>query len=530
MNALQRVDYTAMAPVLAAGLGAAAVLVADLFWPLARRAAVLWVAVAGAVAALAASLALVGAQRATFCTGPTVLAGDVRVGASCSYVVDRFTVFFLVLLSAAALVALLASLAHVRESDLPPGEYGLLLLASLTGGLTLAGARDLLTVLVGLETLTLPTYVLVGLRRRDRRSAEAAVKYLLVSVTASAVMLLGMALVYGLTGSVHLDRIAAAFDARPELRSLPVTAAAVMLVLAGFGFKIAAVPFHWWAPDVYQGAPVPVAAYLATVSKAGGLAGLLLLVLVAFPSFASLWGGALAVLAAASLLLGNLVALRQVHVVRLLAWSSVAHAGYLLVPLGVASDRRGQDMLNVAANATAGYLALYVAMNLGAFVCVTAASRRLGGAAFDDYRGLAGRAPWLAAALAFFLVCLAGLPPGLVGLVAKVVVFRAALLGGVGWLAVVMAVATVVGLGYYLRLVALLYRRPAAAPGGAPGGAVSGGAPEVGSGDGAAAVPTPAAARLPTALVAALVLTTAATVVLGFAPQLVLGAVPFTAP
>jgi len=500
---LQSIDYAAIAPILAAATGMVAVLVADIALPLRRRSAVLWVGVAAAAATVVAALALVGDSRRTFCTPPATLPGSVAVGQSCSYVVDRFTVFLLVLVSAAALVVLVASAGVVAtrdpaESPQPAGEYTLLVLASLVGVLTLVGARDLVTLVVGLETLTLPTYVLVGLRRRNSRSAEAAVKFLLVSVTASAVMLLGMALVYGLTGTVHLDRIAAALAARADVRTLPLVTAAVVLVLTGFGFKITLVPFHWWAPDVYQGAPVPVAAYLATVSKAGGVAGLLLIVVVAFPAYGATWGPAIAVLSAASMTLGNLVALRQRDAVRLLAWSSIAHAGYLLAPLGIALTARGRASLDVAISATLGYLALYVAMNLGAFCCVAAARRT----SVEELRGLAARHPWLAAAFGFFLLCLAGLPPGLAGLVAKVVVFRATLVGGLGWLAVVMAVNTVIGLAYYLRLAAALFRSPEGAPGVAAYGRL---------------VP-PVAAAVGVAVVA--------TVVLGFAPQIALGAVP----
>jgi NADH-quinone oxidoreductase subunit N len=445
-----RIDYAAMAPVLAAALGAVAVLVVDLAAPLrARTTAAFGTALVGAWAALAASLALVGDHRQTFCTPPATLPGPVAVGQSCSYTVDSLTVRLLVLLSAATVGALLLSVAYARQAQLPAGEYGFLMLASLAGALTLAGARDAIILLVGLETLTLPTYALVGLRRRHRASAEAAVKYLLVSVTATAVTLLGIALVYGLVGTLHLDRIAAAFGQRPEIRSLPLGAAAVVLVLGGFAFKIAAVPFHWWAPDVYQGAPTPVAAYLATVSKAGGVIGLLLLTTVAFAPYRAAWGWTLTVLAVASMTWGNLVALRQREAVRLLAWSSVAHAGYLLVPLGAAAT--DPALLPVAVSATVGYLVLYVALNFGAFACVTAA----GVSAIEDFRGLIRRSPLLAGGLAVFLLGLAGLPPTLAGLVAKVVVLRASLLGGAGWLAVAVAVNTVIGLAYYLRLAAL---------------------------------------------------------------------------
>lgn len=443
------VDYLAIAPILAAGLGALAVLVADLVAPLRiRTTAVFGTALVAATAALGASLALIGERRETFCT-------QFEPGlSSCSYRVDELTIRLAIVLTAAALGTLLLSVAYAREHELPAGEYCLLVLASLTGALTLVGARDLITLIIGLETLTLPTYALVGLRRRDRASAEAAVKYLLVSVTATAVTLLGVAMIYGLTGAVHLDRIAAVLTGREEIRNLPLGAAAAVLILGGLAFKVAAVPFHWWAPDVYQGAPVPVAAFLATVSKAGGVGGLILVTTVAFAPYRTVWSPVLAVLAVASMTWGNLVALRQTDAVRLLAWSSVAHAGYLLVPLGaVAADA---SRVPEAVGATVGYLLLYVAVNLGAFACVTAA----GSTALADLRGLARRSPLLGAAFALFLLGLAGLPPALAGPVAKVVVLRSALLGGAGWLAVAVAVNTVLGLAYYLRLAAAPFREP----------------------------------------------------------------------
>jgi NADH-quinone oxidoreductase subunit N len=469
MTFLQAIDYAALAPVLTAAGAALLVLIADLVLPLPARPAVLGVAVLGAAGTLAASLALVGQRRSTFCWTPARRPGEVVVARSCSYVLDGYTLFFLVLLSAAALGALLIAAVLARDSSVPPGEYGFLLLASLTGALVLAGARDLITLLVALETLTLPTYALVGLRRGSGTGAEAALKYLLVSIAATAVTLLGVAFVYGLTGTVHLERIADVLRAEPATRALPLGAAAVVLVLGGFAFKLAAVPFHWWAPDVYQGAPVPVAAYLATVSKAGGLAGLVLVTTVAFGPYWQVWGWLLAILAAASMTVGNLVALRQTHAVRLLAWSSVAHAGYLLVPLGAVAAG-GPEQIADAVPATLGYLGFYVAINLGAFGCVAAAGRYVPGNLIEGYRGLAARSPALAAALAFFLLGLAGLPPTLAGLIAKVVVVRSALVGGAGWLAVFVAVNTVIGLAYYLRLAGRPFQRGAGDPGPAPAG------------------------------------------------------------
>lgn len=441
------IDYVVLGPVLAAGLGALAVLLVDLAAPLRlRTTATFGTALAGAAAAVAAALAIRGEPRSTFCTPAAVLPGRLEVAASCSYTVDRLTGNLLALLAAVAVGALLLAVRTARSGDLPPGEYGFLVLASLTGALTLVGARDFVTLLIGLETLTLPTYALVALRRRDPAGAEAAVKYLLVSVTSTAITLLGVALLYGLVGSLHFDRVAAALGAREDLRALPLTSAAIVLVLAGLAFKIAAVPFHWWAPDVYQGAPVPVAAYLATVSKAGGVVGLVLVTTVAFRPLPAVWSAALAVLAVASMTWGNLVALRQRHAVRLLAWSSVAHAGYLLVPLAAVGAQ--PELIGEAVTATVGYLVLYLALTLGAFACVAAA----GVTDVADFRGLARRSPLVGGGLAVFLLGLAGLPPALAGLVAKVVVLRSALLGGAGWLAVAVAVNTVIGLAYYLPL------------------------------------------------------------------------------
>jgi NADH-quinone oxidoreductase subunit N len=340
----------------------------------------------------------------------------------------------------AGVVVLLMSVVEIRETRLPAGEFAFLLLATLSGAVTLVAARDLVTLVVALEVVSLPLFALVALRRYDGRSSEAGLTMFLVSVTSTAVMLFGISLVYGVTGSLFLDRIAPAL-ARPS----PLGAIGVVFVLVGFGFKVAVVPFHFWAPDTYQGAPVAVAAFLSVVSKAAGFAGLVLVVTVAFRHYASVWGPLLAVLAAASMTVGNLVALRQRSAMRLMAWSSIAQAGYILAPLSV-----GQ----VAA--TIGYLAIYSVMNIGVFAVISWLGRD-GGGLLADYRGVARTHPAVAVALAFFLACLAGLPPGLAGLFAKIVVFRGVLTGGYGWLAVVLAVNTVIGLYYYLAWAAVLF-------------------------------------------------------------------------
>jgi NADH-quinone oxidoreductase subunit N len=519
---IQGIDYAAISPALIVALAAVAVLVADAFDI--PRNTVSWISAGSLGAALIAVFALAaGGRRATFCMPSGLRAGGPP---SCSYVADHFTLLFQAVVLGAAVVVLLLSLGllpsgttrdssgaqgssrttrgssrgrssgagssgadysgdRTPEKAVPAGEYHFLLLAAITGALTLVAARDLITLVVALETLSLPVFALVALRRYDGVATEAAVKLLLISVISTAVMLFGISLMYGVTGAMHLDRMAAALAHTPaDLR--PVASAGVVLVLAGFAFKVAAVPFHFWAPDVYQGAPLPVAAFLSVVSKAAGFAGLAITVTLGFPSYAHVWGPLLGVLAAVTMTLGNLVALRQRHPVRLLAWSSVAQSGYMLAPLAVGSKR-----LPEAVAATAGYVSLYAVMNLGAFAVVTAVARRAVPAAvpdavpesvpaavpgavaaavpgalptpaadLDDYRGLVRRSPLLAAALAFFLICLAGLPPGIMGLFAKIVVFRATVAGGAAWLAVIMALNTVIGLYYYLSWVVRLFAAP----------------------------------------------------------------------
>ncbi len=450
---IQGIDYAAVGPVLVIAVAAVLVLLADLF-SFDRR-LLGWIS----VGALAVSLVWVaflagGSRRATFCL-PSGLRGSGP--ASCSYVADSFTLLFQGLVLAAAVIVVLLSLGEIARSDLPAGEYHFLVLSAIVGALTLPAARDLITLVVALETLSLPVFALVALRRYDGVATEAAVKLFLVSVISAAVMLFGISLVYGVTGAMHLDRISLALSHVPS-RLGPVAAAGTILVIGGFAFKVAAVPFHFWAPDVYQGAPLPVAAFLSVVSKAAGFAGLAVTLSLGFPAYGHVWGPAVAVLAALTMTLGNLVALWQKHAVRLLAWSSVAQSGYMLAPLAV-----GSRHLDGAVAATVSYVALYAVMNLGAFAVVTAVSRARG-SLLDDFQGLARQDPWLATVLAFFLICLAGLPPGIMGLFAKIVVVRATVAGGVTWLAVVMAVNTVIGLYYYLSWAARLFLPSSAAP------------------------------------------------------------------
>ncbi len=451
----QSIDYAAIAPALVMALAAIAVLVTDLLlprgWSASRRRAVPgYVALGGVLAALAMVLPAarsLPAGRATFCVpaGPDGLP-------ACSFVVDALTVPLWVLVLAGTALVVLLSVGTVDQERLPSGEHYFLLLSSAAGALTLAAARDLLTLVVALEVVSLPAFALVALTRTVR-AAEAAVKFFLFSVVSTAVTLFGAALVYGVTGAVHLDRIAAALAA-PE-SDLPLAKVAVVLTLVGFAFKVSAVPFHAWAPETYSGAPVPVAAYLSVVSKAAGFAGLLLVLTHAFAPYAATWAPLLAALAALTMTVGNLAALRQTEAVRLLAWSSVAQSGFILAPLAAGAAHPGP-----ARAATLAYLLAYAAMNLTAFTVVAVVGRHRPGLLVRDYRGLARTEPLTAAALAFALACLAGLPPGLLGLFAKVAVFGPPVAAGATWLAVVMAVNVAIGLAYYLPWAASLWARP----------------------------------------------------------------------
>ncbi len=491
---IQSIDYAAIAPPLIVAVTAVAVLVADLFVPYGRKGALAWVTAAGLGAALVALLPLRGDPRGTFCLP------DAAGLPLCSYVVNDLTLVFQLVVLAGALVVVLMSADLVAGRSVPAGEFWFLLLCSVAGAASIAGARDLITLIVSLELVSLPAFALVAARRYDGRGGEAAVKFFLVSVVATAVMLYGASLVYGVTGTVHLAQIAsklAAADTR-----LPVIAMGTVLTLVGFAFKVAAVPFHGWLPDTYSGAPVPVAAYLSVVSKAAGFVGLILVVGLGFAPYADVWAPVLAVLAALTMTVANLVALRQRHAVRLLAWSSIAHSGFILAPLGAISgvadlDVPGGGDAGEALSASIAYLLVYAVMNLGAFTVVVLIGRHRAGNRLVDYRGLVRTEPLTALALAFFLACLAGLPPGLVGLFAKVVVFQAVVDGGAGWLAVVMAVNTVIALYYYMVWAGLLFAAPE---------------PDT----------PPPSYRIPAAIGVALGVTLGAAVVLSILPQIVL--------
>ncbi|MEU5707008.1 NADH-quinone oxidoreductase subunit N [Streptomyces flaveolus] len=452
---VQSVDWLAIAPPTLAAVVALVVLVADLFLPEPRKAVLGWISVAGLAAATLLLLPLLDGDRSTFC-----LTGPAR---ACSYTADHFTLVIQFLVLGGALLAALLSVTHLDDERrrVPAGEFWFLLLSSAAGAALLPASRDLATLIVALEVASLPAFALVGIRHGDKRSSEAALKFFLSSVTATAVSLMGVSFVYASTGTLYLTQVAQRLPhVDGQLHTL--AQAGVVLTLVGFAFKTAAVPFHFWVPDTYVGAPLPVAAYLSVVGKAVGFSGLILVTVVAFPSYADVWGPALAALAALTMTVGNVAALRQqatraYSAVRLLAWSSVGQAGYLLVPIAAAGYTKDAQK---AIGSTVAYALMYAAVNLGAFAVAALVGRGRALNRVSDYRGLYATNPLSALLLAFFLLCLAGLPPGVIGLFAKVTVFSAAVDAGLGWLAVVMAANVVIALFYYLQWTALLFRAP----------------------------------------------------------------------
>ncbi|MGW2553731.1 NADH-quinone oxidoreductase subunit N [Streptomyces sp. NPDC001635] len=456
---VQSVDWLAIAPPTIAAVVGLVVLVADLFLDERRKALLGWVSVAGLAVAALMLLPLLDGDRATFC-----LAGDPHL---CSYTADRFTLVIQFLVLGGALLAALLSVTVLEDAKrrIPEGEFWFLLLSSAAGAALLPASRDLATLVVALEVASLPAFALVGMRYGDKRSSEAALKFFLSSVTATAVSLMGISFVYASTGSLYLTQIADRIQhVDGQLHVLAQTG--VVLTLVGFAFKTAAVPFHFWVPDTYVGAPLPVAAYLSVVGKAVGFSGLILVTVVALPSYSDVWGPALAALACLTMTVGNVGALRQqatraYSAVRLLAWSSVGQAGYLLVPIAAAGYSKDAQK---AIGSTVAYALMYAAINLGAFAVAALVGRTRTLNRITDYRGLYASNPLAALFLAFFLLCLAGLPPGIIGLFAKVTVFSAAVDAGLGWLAVVMAVNVVIALFYYLQWTTVLFRAPEGEP------------------------------------------------------------------
>src|SRR4051794_14566383 len=474
------VDYHALAPEIIIAVTLVVVLLVDL---VSERNRPLLGTISG-IGLLAAmvpviTLAVDGADR-------FVLSGNP------SYVVDNFALTMKALFIVAGYVVVLLSTNYVAEGDYYEGEYYFLLLTSVLGMVVMASSRDLVTIFIALETLSIPAYMLATWRKRDPKSNEAGLKYYLMGVFATAIMLYGMSLIFGVTGSTLLRDISASLSTQG---TKPIVTLGIVFCVVGFAFKVSAVPFHTWAPDTYEGAPTPITAFLSVSSKTGGFVAILTLIFVGFFGQHDVWEPMMWALAVLTMTVGNLVALRQTNVVRLFAYSSIAQAGYILAPLAVAGElSTAQDSLS----AVVIYLLIYAAMNLGAFAVIITVARKTRSAELESFNGLFEYAPGLTVVMTVFLFALAGIPP-LAGWFAKFEIFRATANAGTGAgyvLAVVVGVNSVIALFYYARVAQAMWMYPAR------------------DGD-----RTPI--RVPPALTGALALCVVAVVVVGVYPQLV---------
>jgi NADH-quinone oxidoreductase subunit N len=438
-------DLVAVVPPLVVTLSALAVLVAEAFRAPGERLPVAGLGLIGLAGAAAASLLLRGRDAAGF--------GVVRA--------DDFSLFVdLVLVAIGALTILLSGPAIERER-LPAGEYYALLLLSIAGMMLMASATDLLVIFLALEILSIGSYVLTGIQRRSAASAEAAFKYFLLGAVSSAIFLYGVAFAFAVARSTRLDALAAELAARSMRPDLFMLVSAGLL-LAGFGFKISAVPFHMWTPDAYEGAPPVVAGFMSTAVKAAAFAALVRVFLSAFEPLRAGWEPALWLVAMATMVLGTVAAVVQNNVKRMLAYSSIAHAGYLLIGV-VAAGSAGKA-------AVLFYLLVYALANLGAFgVVALLASPGRSHDTLADFAGLWDRHPALAAAMTIFLLSLGGLPPT-AGFVGKWYLFSAGVQEGYYGLVIAGVLTSVVSVFFYLRIVVMMYMTPAPALAAAPAG------------------------------------------------------------
>src|SRR5579875_3624850 len=440
-QAFQPGDLYLLSPELSMALLALLVMVVDLFTR--RRLVTVTVALIGLIIPLAFSISL--ALSLDFSVAHRAFFGMM--------VVDQYAIFFQFLFVIIGAIMLLASYSYVGKYVRADGEFYTLMLFSLTGAMLMASTTELISIYISLELTSIPLYVMAGLIRTSERSAEAAVKYVLLGAMSSAILLYGFALLYGLTGTTDLMGIATSIRTAFHNGNF-MELVAVIFVIAGFGFKISAVPFHMWAPDIYEGAPTPATAFFSVASKAAGFAALIrvfmdgglfqinLLSLVII----------LNIVAILTMTLGNLVAAVQSNVKRMMAYSSIAQAGYILV--GFAASFAGQ---NPSGNSSAlFYILVYVLTNLGAFSGIIALANATGGERIEDFRGLAKRAPLLSAGTALCLLSLGGIPP-MAGFVSKIFIFTAAWSQGLGWLVIIALLTSVVSLVYYGRVVKVMY-------------------------------------------------------------------------
>lgn len=434
---MTQLDFYVILPVLVLAAWASLLLLADLFIPRERKGLTALLAALGLLLTLVLSLSQFGREA---------------VGFGGMVTLDGFSTFLTSLLALSGLLGIGVAYSYLKRMDIERGEYYALLLFSVVGMMLMAQASDLIVTFIALELLSIPLYVMAAIAYPKTDSEEAGLKYFLLGAFASGFVVYGIALVFGATGSTALSQILSAVSTGAA--NLPLLLAGAGLILVGFGFKVAAVPFHMWTPDVYQGAPTPVTAFMAAGAKIAGFAALLRIFALGLPALAADLTQVMVVLSALSMLVGNFVAIAQTDIKRMLAYSSIAQAGYILMAFVPYAN---PDVRELSVAAALFYLAAYTLTSFGAWGVVIALEKADGsGLKIEDYAGLGRRQPLLAAAMTVFMLSLIGLPPTL-GLVGKIYLFRAVIAGGYYPLAVVGVLTSMLSAFYYLRVVVKMY-------------------------------------------------------------------------
>jgi NADH-quinone oxidoreductase subunit N len=434
-------DLNTILPLLVLVVWTSLLLLVDLFIPKGRKSWTALLAAVGLALAMGLTLAQAGDQASGF-------GGMVRL--------DGFSSFLGVLFLGTGLLSVALAYGYLKRMGLERGEFYTLLMFSVCGMLLMAHAADLIVIFLALELLSIPLYVLAAFARPRADSEEAGLKYFLLGAFATGFVVYGITLVYGATGTTSLAIIVERLALAPAALSPILLTIGAALILVGFSFKVAAVPFHMWTPDVYQGAPTPVTAFMAVGAKAAGFAALMRIFVLAFPSLGADLTPVLWALAALTMLVGNIIAIAQTNIKRMLAYSSIAHAGYILMALVAFGNPA------VAGDAVASalfYLVAYAVTSFGAWSVVMAIEKPdARGLEINDFAGLGRRKPLLAAAMTVFMLSFTGMPPTL-GLVGKFFLFRTAIEGGFIWLAVIGVLTSLISAYYYLRVVVTMYMR-----------------------------------------------------------------------
>ncbi len=433
---LPEIDLHLIAPEIVIVVFGFLVLLIDVFLPRSEKKGYLGI------------LSIIGVVIAFFFSIPLV--GSGQSGFEGMIIADGFSIFFKITFLIITLLTLLISIGYTEREGIAFGEYYALILFASLGMMLMASGTHLIIIFLGLETMSISIYVLAGMLREDRRSVEAALKYFLLGAFATGFLLYGIALIYGATGSLQLKDVASYIASKNLLKS-PMLMMSLVFLTIGFGFKIASVPFHMWTPDVYEGAPTSITAFMATGVKAAGFSALVRVFFTALSNFHTDWISIMWLISVATMTVGNIVAISQTNIKRMLAYSSIAHAGYILVAFVSGNDIGTAGILF--------YLLAYAFMNLGAFTCVILLGKKgEENTLISDYAGIGFKYPLLSAAMTIFLLSMAGIPP-LGGFMAKFYVFSAAVKSKFYWLAILGVLNSAVSVYYYLRVTVLMYFR-----------------------------------------------------------------------